>query len=256
MNNRTSEQNSRQEVLNKKIKRSDERTYNEIRPVTIERKILPNANGSALICLGKTHIICSVSIMDGVPNFRKNHPSGWLTAEYGMLPAATQTRSEREAKLGKQNSRTQEIQRLIGRSLRAAVNLNYFRNKTIQVDCDVISADGGTRTASITGAYVALVDAIMKISLIKKVNIADIIKPIAAISVGIVNGKHLLDLDYCEDAAADCDINVVMDSNFNFIEIQGTAERSSYSLDNLKKMLEIAQKGIAELISFQQNVLA
>lgn len=256
MNNAKIQPNHSANNFEKKlVERQNKRAYDAIRPLTIKQGVLPNANGSALICLGNTHILCSASIVTGVPHFRQNNPSGWLTAQYGMLPTSTHTRVEREAILGKQNSRTQEIQRLIGRSLRAVTNLNYFKNKTIHIDCDVISADGGTRTASITGAYIALIDAIIKNGITKSSDIIDVVKPIAAISVGIVNGTYLLDLDYMEDSSAENDLNVVMDTNFHIIEIQGTAERNPYTKEDFKKMLDLSEKGIKELMAFQQAIL-
>lgn len=247
--------NNPQQNLDKQPNRKNNRLHNEIRSFSITQKILPNVAGSVLIRLGNTHVICTASILNGVPDFKKNHSTGWLTAEYSMLPAATHTRNEREAVQGKQSGRTQEIQRLIGRSLRAVTNLKYFANKTIKIDCDVISADGGTRTASITGSYIALVNAIRNTELINSVDINNIIKPIAAISVGIVNQKILLDLDYSEDSCAASDVNVIMNHNLDLIEIQGTAERQPYSVKDLTKMLELAQQGIKQLLTFQKNIL-
>jgi len=231
------------------------RQPDELRQIKIERNYTAHAEGSVLISCGNTKVLCNASVETRIPHFLKGKGQGWVTAEYGMLPRSTNSRMGREAARGKQSGRTQEIQRLIGRSLRAAVDLKKLGENQITVDCDVIQADGGTRTASITGAYVALFDAInhmLKEGLIPK---SPIQRQIASISVGIFNGTPVLDLDYPEDSSAETDMNVVMDVEGNFIEIQGTAEGAPFSPTELSSMISLADKGIKELIDIQSASL-
>ena len=218
--------------------------------------ITPHADGSVLIACGNTKVICTASIDESVPPFLRGKNQGWVTAEYGMLPASTASRMRREAAQGKQSGRTQEIQRLIGRSLRAAVDLSRLGERQILIDCDVIQADGGTRTASITGAYVALHLAISKLIATGKLAHNPIREAVAAISLGIVGGVPLLDLDYPEDSGCDSDINLVMTASGNIIEIQGTAEGAAFSPAALTQLLALGQKGIAELLQHQQAAIA
>lgn len=229
------------------------RTAQQIRPVTITSNYTKHAEGSVLIEFGDTKVLCNASIVDGVPRFLKSTGKGWLTAEYGMLPRATHDRIDREASRGKQSGRTLEIQRLIGRSLRAALDLNKLGERTIYLDCDVIQADGGTRTASITGACVALAEAIRKLPN----NPTNIFKQfIASVSVGVVNGEIVLDLDYAEDSNAETDMNVIMTEHGGFIEVQGTAEgEQSFNKQQLDAMLEYAEGGIRQLIELQKQAL-
>ena len=231
------------------------RTPNQLRPVTITRHFTKHAEGSVLIEIGDTRVLCNASVTEGVPRFLKGKNQGWLTAEYGMLPRATHTRSDREAARGKQSGRTQEIQRLIGRALRAAVDLSQLGENTIHIDCDVLQADGGTRTASITGACVALVDAInsMRKKDLIKVNPMNFM--VAAVSVGVYQGSPILDLDYAEDSCAETDMNVIMTEEGGFIEVQGTAEGNPFQPQELNDMLEHAKSGIRELIDEQKRAL-
>lgn len=233
--------------------RIDKRKNNELREIHIKRGFLPNAEGSALIEVGNTKVICSASIEERVPPFLKETGKGWITAEYSMLPRSTQTRVQRER--DKISGRTFEIQRLIGRALRSVVDMTIIGEKTIMVDCDVMQADGGTRTASITGGYIALYDAIKFLR--KRDGIkADPIKDfIAAVSVGILNGEKILDLCYSEDSKAEVDMNIVMTGGGRLIEIQGTAESGSFTLSDTLSMLEFAEKGIRQLIEIQKKVL-
>ena len=232
------------------------RTASQIRPVTITRNFTCHAEGSVLIEFGNTKVLCNATVVEGVPRFMKGQGKGWVTAEYSMLPRATHTRSDREAARGKQGGRTLEIQRLIARSLRAAVDLKLLGENTITVDCDVIQADGGTRTASITGACVALVDALtwMRAKGILKAN--PMKHMIAAVSVGIYRGSPIADLEYLEDSAADTDMNVVMTETGKLIEVQGTAEAEPFSLDEMNEMLGLAKDGIMELFDAQKSSLA
>ena len=232
------------------------RTASQIRPVTITRNFTCHAEGSVLIEFGNTKVLCNATVVEGVPRFMKGQGKGWVTAEYSMLPRATHTRSDREAARGKQGGRTLEIQRLIARSLRAAVDLKLLGENTITVDCDVIQADGGTRTASITGACVALVDALtwMRAKGILKAN--PMKHMIAAVSVGIYKGSPIADLEYLEDSAADTDMNVVMTETGKLIEVQGTAEAEPFSLDEMNEMLGLAKDGIMELFDAQKSALA
>lgn len=231
------------------------RNPNELRPISITRNYTKHAEGSVLVCYGDTQILCNASVVPGVPRFLKGANQGWLTAEYGMLPRSTHDRMDREAARGKQGGRTLEIQRLIGRALRAAVNLNLIGENTITIDCDVIQADGGTRTASITGACVALYDA-LQVMQQKKIIAANPFKQwIASVSVGVYQGMPVLDLDYAEDTKAETDMNIVMTQMNEFIEIQGTAENQAFHLDQLNAMLELARNGIESLIAAQKATI-
>jgi len=233
--------------------RSDGRTPDQLRPISITRHYQRHAEGSVLICCGDTHVICSASISNSVPPFLKGKGQGWLTAEYGMLPRSTSTRMDREAARGKQSGRTQEIQRLIGRSLRAAIDLTQLGERTIHIDCDVIQADGGTRTASITGAYIALHDAVQHLLDTQQLAQSPLQNQVAAISVGIVNGIPVLDMNYEEDARCDTDMNVVMTSQGKLIEIQGTAEGNAFSRQEMHQLLDLAEQGIQQLIDLQRQ---
>ncbi|MDA1354583.1 MAG: ribonuclease PH [bacterium] len=236
--------------------RSFNRKHNECRPVTIERNYTKHAPGSVLISFGDTKVICTATFEDRVPPWLKDGGKGWVTAEYSMLPGATHTRVRREVSKGKVSGRTSEIQRLIGRSLRAAVNLSKLGERCVNIDCDVIQADGGTRTASITGAIVALHDACQTLVKSGEMRENPIENLIAAVSVGIVDGNVVLDLDYEEDSSADVDMNVVMNANGDFIEVQGTAEGSTFGPDELTKMLSHAKEGIDSLISSIRNSIS
>ena len=230
--------------------RSVARSSDQMREVSIQRSFIKHAEGSALISFGLTKVICTASIEKGVPSFMRGKGYGWITSEYGMLPRSTGERMDREAVKGKQSGRTQEIQRLIGRSLRAAVDLGTVGENTIKIDCDVIQADGGTRTAAITGGCVALIDALSLLDASVST------KFVSAVSVGIVDGEPVLDLEYVEDSRADTDMNVVLAEDGSFIEVQGTAEGATFSEAELFKMIELAKKGGAELISLQKRVLS
>jgi ribonuclease PH len=232
--------------------RPDKRANNELRKIEILPSYLRNPQGSCLVSFGNTKVICSAFIEEKVPAFLTNSKKGWITAEYSLLPASTVSRTPRESSKGKIGGRTHEIQRLIGRSLRAIVDLTKIGENTIWLDCVVIEADGGTRTAAITGSYVALYEAIKK----QYNNVEKIIKgQIAAVSVGISKGEVILDLNYAEDSNAEVDMNIIMTDAEQFIEIQGTAEQNTFSQDELQKMLELAKKGIKQLFSHQQKVL-
>ncbi len=234
------------------FQRTDKRAANQLRPVKITRNYTMHAEGSVLIEFGNTKVLCTASVEEKVPPHQKGSGEGWVTAEYGMLPRATHTRSSREAAKGKQTGRTQEIQRLIGRSLRAVFDLKKLGERTISLDCDVIQADGGTRTASITGAFVAAQDAVNKLIKDGKLSESPIIQQVAAISVGIVQGTPLLDLEYTEDSACDTDMNVVMTGAGHYVEVQGTAEGAAFSRKEMDQLLALAEKGIAELIVLQR----
>lgn len=236
--------------------RSNHRTPTQIRPVSITRHYTKHADGAVLIECGDTKVICTASISEQVPPFLKGKGQGWLTAEYGMLPCSTHSRMQREAAKGKQSGRTMEIQRLIGRALRAVVDLGKLGERTIQIDCDVIQADGGTRTASITGAFVALHDAVEQLIYRQLLETSPIIDHVAAISVGIHQGTPVLDLDYVEDSSCDTDMNVVMTGHSGIVEVQGTAEGVAFNRKELDIMLDMAQQGIQELIAIQRKVLA
>ncbi|MBK6748141.1 ribonuclease PH [Ottowia sp.] len=232
------------------------RAADALRPVRITRHYTVHAEGSVLIEFGQTKVLCTASVAEKVPPHKRGSGEGWVTAEYGMLPRATHTRGDREAARGKQSGRTQEIQRLIGRSLRAVFDLRKLGERTIHLDCDVIQADGGTRTASITGAFVAAQDAVRW--LMQRGLLADtpVLQPVAAISVGIVGGVPLLDLDYGEDSACDTDMNVVMTGAGHFVEVQGTAEGATFSRAEMDRLLQLAEKGIGELIALQHESLS
>ena len=232
------------------------RQPDQLRTISIERNYTAHAEGSVLISCGDTKVLCTASVEERIPHFLRGKGQGWITAEYGMLPRSTGSRMAREAARGKQSGRTQEIQRLIGRSLRASVDLSALGENSITLDCDVIQADGGTRTASITGAYVALHDAISYMLNKKLIKKSPIIRQIAAVSVGIFEGKAVLDLDYPEDSKAETDMNVIMDGNGDFIEVQGTAEGAPFSPSELNAMLELGGKGIEQLILAQNLALA
>ncbi|MCE0491986.1 ribonuclease PH [Pantoea sp. Mb-10] len=231
------------------------RSTSEVRPVTLTRHYTKHAEGSVLVEFGETKVLCTATIEEGVPRFLKGKGQGWITAEYGMLPRSTHSRMAREAAKGKQGGRTLEIQRLIARSLRAAVDLAALGEYTITLDCDVIQADGGTRTASITGACVALADALNALVAAGKLKASPLKGMVAAISVGIVAGEAVCDLEYVEDAAAETDMNVVMTEDGRMIEVQGTAEGEPFSHDELLQLLALARDGIAQLIQAQKAAL-
>lgn len=235
--------------------RVDGRPVDKIRPCTITRNFNAHAEGSCLIEMGQTKVICTASVEEKVPLFRKGSGGGWVTAEYGMIPRACKDRTNREASKGVQGGRTLEIQRLIGRSMRAVVDLDSMGERTIWLDCDVIQADGGTRTAAITGAFVALRDALRWLQEKKLLNKNPISSYVAAVSVGIVSGAELLDLCYEEDSTAQVDMNLVMTSEGKFIEIQGTAESSPFGKDRLHKLLDLGEQGIRQLIAIQKKAL-
>lgn len=235
--------------------RHNNRSYDELRPISFERHYTKHAEGSVLVSYGDTKVLCNVSIEAGVPRWLKGQGQGWLTAEYGMLPRATGTRTAREATKGKQSGRTQEIQRLIGRSLRAMLDLSKLGENTIYVDCDVLQADGGTRTASITGAAVALIDALESLQRQQKLKSDPFLGLVAAVSIGVKDSKVLLDLDYEEDSTCDTDLNVVMTEQGGFIEIQGTAEDKPFSREKADAMLNLATDGIKQLIALQKQAL-
>ncbi|ATR79383.1 ribonuclease PH [Moraxella osloensis] len=235
--------------------RIDNRENNQLRPISFVRNFTKHAEGAVLVSYGDTKVLCTASIETQVPRWLKGTGKGWITAEYGMLPRATHERTQREAAKGKQSGRTQEIQRLIGRSLRAMVDLEKLGENTIHIDCDVLQADGGTRTASITGAAVALVDALEKLQAAKKLKADPLVGLVAAVSVGIKNGEVLLDLNYSEDSSCDTDLNVVMTQKGEFIEIQGTAEEKPFTRAQVDEMLAIAEESIKQLIAEQQAVL-
>ena len=235
--------------------RSGQRAANQLRPVRITRGYTIHAEGSVLIEFGNTKVLCTASVEDKVPPHKKGSGEGWVTAEYGMLPRATHTRSSREAAKGKQTGRTQEIQRLIGRSMRAVFDLKKLGERTIHLDCDVLQADGGTRTAAITGAFVAAQDAVNTLLASGKLTESPITGQVAAVSVGIVQGQPLLDLEYVEDVACDTDMNVVMTGAGHYVEVQGTAEGAAFSRREMDQLLNLAEKGIAELALLQQKSL-
>jgi ribonuclease PH len=235
--------------------RTDQRPSHELRPTTITPDYMPQAEGSVLIEAGRTRVICTASVEDRVPPFLRNTGKGWITAEYGMLPRATNTRMQREASAGKVGGRTQEIQRLIGRSLRSVATLTALGERTIWIDCDVISADGGTRTASITGAFVALALALEKMRERDQIRTIPLADYVAATSVGIVDGEVLLDLAYEDDSRAEVDMNVVKTGDGRFIEVQGTAEALPFGRESLLKLLDLADAGIQQLIEKQRAIV-
>lgn len=235
--------------------RSGGRAADQLRPVRITRGFTVHAEGSVLIEFGQTRVLCTASVEEKVPPHKRGSGEGWVTAEYGMLPRATHTRGDREAARGKQSGRTQEIQRLIGRSLRAVFDLKKLGERTITLDCDVLQADGGTRTAAITGAFVAAQDAVNKLVAAGKLSESPILGPVAAISVGIVEATPLLDLEYIEDVACDTDMNVVMTGAGHYVEVQGTAEGVAFTRTEMDELLRLAEKGINELVVLQKKAL-
>ncbi len=232
------------------------RNADQLRPISITRHYTRHAEGSVLVCFGDTKVLCNASVVEGVPRFLRGSNQGWLTAEYGMLPRSTNSRMDREAARGKQGGRTIEIQRLIGRSLRAAVDLSKLGEFTLTLDCDVIQADGGTRTAAITGACVALVDALRYLQRRQLLKVDPMLNMVASVSVGIYNGVPVLDLDYPEDSKADTDMNLVMTEAGGMIEIQGTAEKQPFSESEFQAMLALGKQGIQTLIEHQKKALA
>lgn len=235
--------------------RDDGRRLDEMRKVKIKRNVLRYAEGSCMIEMGNTKVICSASVEDKVPPFLRNTGSGWITAEYGMLPRSCQSRIDREASRGKQSGRTQEIQRLIGRSMRSISELKKLGERTIWIDCDVIQGDGGTRTASITGSFIALADALTKLKNKKLINSIPLTDYVAAISVGIVNGEKCLDLNYAEDSNAEVDMNIIMTGAEKIVEVQGTAEKKPFSAKDLSDLITLAKSGIDGLISLQKKLI-
>jgi len=237
------------------VPRPSGRTPDQLRNIRITRNYTKHAEGSVLVEFGDTKVICTASVETSVPRFKKGSGEGWVTAEYGMLPRSTDSRMDREASHGKQSGRTQEIQRLIGRALRAAVDLKKLGENTIKIDCDVIQADGGTRTASITGACVALVDAINHMRGKGIISVNPLIKMVGSVSVGIYKGTPVWDLDYAEDSTAETDMNVVMTSTGGFVEIQGTGESGDFTLEELNAMIDLARAGIGQLLAIQLQAL-
>jgi ribonuclease PH len=237
------------------MSKPSKRAPDELRPVTFTRRFTKHAEGSVLVQFGNTHVLCTASIEETVPPFLRGKGQGWVTAEYGMLPRATHTRSPREAAKGKQSGRTQEIQRLIGRSLRAVTDMKALGERTITIDCDVLQADGGTRTASITGGFVALADACEHLIARRSIAASPLHGQIAAISVGIFNGVPVLDLDYAEDSNAETDMNVVMNNGGGFVEVQGTAEGHAFRRHELDALLNLAASGIGRLFALQTQAL-
>ncbi len=238
-----------------KFERNDQRPGNQLRPIDFQRHFTKYAEGSVLICCGETKVLCNASVEERVPPFMRGEGRGWVTAEYSMLPRATHSRSMREAAKGKLSGRTQEIQRLIGRSLRAITDLKALGERTIQIDCDVLQADGGTRTASITGAYVALYDALAGLVDAGQLKSLPLLDSVAAISVGIVGGQPLLDLNYAEDSSADVDMNFVITGSGKFVEVQGTAEEEPFSLQELDLLRDLALQGCSDLALLQKQAL-
>jgi ribonuclease PH len=235
--------------------RNDKRQLDEMRKVKIKRNVLKFAEGSCMIEMGNTKVICSASVEDKVPPFLRNTGSGWITAEYGMLPRSCKSRIAREASRGKQSGRTQEIQRLIGRSMRSIAELKKLGERTVWIDCDVIQGDGGTRTASITGSFIALADALIKLKNDKIINSIPLADYVAAISVGIVSGEKHLDLNYEEDSGAEVDMNIIMTGSGKMIEVQGTAEKKPFSVKDLNDLVSLAKSGIDDLISLQKKFI-
>jgi len=235
--------------------RLDGRAANQLRPVRITPGFISQAEGSALIEIGRTRVICTATVEETVPSFLKGASKGWITSEYAMIPRATNIRTARESTAGKKSGRTHEIQRLIGRALRASIELEKLGERQIWIDCDVIEADGGTRTASITGAFIAVSQAIATLLKTKKLQESPIRSHVAAVSVGIINGTPMLDLNYAEDSSADVDFNVVMTDRDEFVEVQGTAERFPFSNTALGELLDLGRRGVRELIAIQKNIL-
>ena len=236
--------------------RANGRAVDALRPISIRRGFTRHAEGSVLVCYGDTQVLCTASVEEKVPPHKRGSGEGWVTAEYGMLPRATHTRGDREAARGKQSGRTQEIQRLIGRSLRCVFDLKALGERSILIDCDVLQADGGTRTASITGAWVAAHDAVSWLMAQGKLTASPIRDAVAAVSVGIVEGTPLLDLEYTEDSSCDTDMNVVMTGTGGFVEVQGTAEGAAFSRAEMDALLGLAGQGIAQLVRLQQQALS
>ncbi len=236
--------------------RADGRTVDEMRPVEIKRRYLEFAEGSVLVKFGSTSVICTATAEESVPSFMRGKGRGWITAEYGMLPRCSPQRIRRESTAGKVKGRTQEIQRLIGRSLRAVFDLEALGERTITVDCDVIQADGGTRTASVTGAYVAVMDTLAALKEQGKLDKIPVLDSVAGVSVGVVDGVAVLDLDYKEDSAAEVDMNIIMTGSGKFVEVQGTAESEPFSKEQLNSIISLGESGIKELIELQKRVLA
>lgn len=237
------------------MSRVDGRSADELRPVKIETGFMPNADGSCLASMGNTRVICSATIEDSVPRWMQGRGKGWLTAEYAMLPTATNERVSREVNKGRPSGRTQEIQRLIGRSLRAVTDMSSMGERTVWIDCDVLQADGGTRTASITGAFVAVAQAFALLEDKGEIKASPFIDSVAAVSVGIIGGVPCLDLNYSEDSTADVDMNVVMTGEGKMVEVQGTAEQGTFDRAELDTLLDLATKGIGELAGFQEVAL-
>jgi len=235
------------------MNRANRRAADQMRPVCFDRGFTRHAEGSVLIAFGDTRVLCTASVDSTVPPFLRGRGRGWVTAEYGMLPRSTHTRMQREATRGRQGGRTLEIQRLIGRALRQAVDLDALGERTITIDCDVLQADGGTRTASITGGWVALADALDRLVRAGALSKTPLIAQVAAVSTGIVDGQVLLDLDYSEDSRADTDMNVVMDNEGRFIEVQGTAESAPFTEDELRQLTAVAANGISQLTDLQNT---
>ncbi len=237
------------------MSRKNGRSFNQIREIKITKNYIIHPHGSVLFQMGGTRVLCSASIDNKVPSFLRDEGKGWITAEYSMLPSSTHSRTSREASKGKLSGRTQEIQRLIGRSLRSIVDLEKLGERTVWIDCDVIQADGGTRCASITGSFIALLLAMKKLKKDKIIDQIPVRDYVAAISVGIIDGENLLDLDYSEDSEADVDLNVIKTGKGGFVEIQGTAEREPFTDKQMKAMLALADKGIKQLISIQKQII-
>ncbi len=238
------------------FQRSGGRAADALRAVRIQRRFTRHAEGSVLVCFGDTQVLCTASVDEKVPPHKRGSGEGWVTAEYGMLPRATHTRGDREAARGKQSGRTQEIQRLIGRSLRSVFDLSALGERSILIDCDVLQADGGTRTAAITGAFVAAQDAVGWLLAQGRIAASPVRDFVAAVSVGLVQGTPLLDLEYVEDSACDTDMNVVMTAAGGFVEVQGTAEGAPFTREQMDRLLALAQKGIGELVAAQRRALA
>ncbi|MBU1062425.1 MAG: ribonuclease PH [Candidatus Omnitrophica bacterium] len=235
--------------------RKDGRRPDEMRKINIKRNIMKFAEGSCMIKIGSTEVICTASVEEKVPPFLRNSGSGWITAEYGMLPRSCQSRIQREASRGKQSGRTYEIQRIIGRSLRSVVELDKLGERTIWIDCDVIQGDGGTRTASITGSFVALMDALLTLKKQGVIGVLPVKDYVAAVSVGIIDGENYLDLNYEEDSKAEVDMNIIMTGNGKLVEIQGTAEKTPFSKKELDELILVAKKGMERLITLQRRIL-
>lgn len=243
------------EIQSSTLPRHAQRLYDQLREVHIETGFTRHAEGSVLIRMGDTHVLCNASVLERVPPFLKGKQQGWVTAEYGMLPRSTHTRSDREAARGKQSGRTQEIQRLIGRSLRAVFDLTALGERTLHIDCDVLQADGGTRCASITGAWVAACLAVQQLQAAGVLSAQPVVGQLAAVSVGLIQGQPVLDLDYSEDAGCGADMNIVMTGQGQFVEVQGTAEGQTFDRATFNQLLDLADKGIRDLMVLQNAAL-